>query len=192
MASEEEVIIINTDTPPKRGPGRPRKTPVNKPAPVSRRVTSSSNVSDAQAAGTIAKLLVVMTLMIMYGRIRRLRIPDVSGELAERLALTDEEAFEIAKPIARLGNSTPMGARLIGPVTRNEDIIGAMFAVYEYNRRTNQILADLTRGGSVPANLPKENDSRVTSGQVQSDRPDDGGGGIPAQPWASPFDASII
>src|SRR6185312_12979157 len=105
-------------------------------------------------------------------------------------AMTDEEAYEVAKPLARFGNSTPTGARIIGPITRNEDIIGAMFALYEYNRRTEQILMEI-RGGQVPANLPKENNSRVTSGQVQEDRPTDPtGGGLSF--GGAPHDYAIV
>lgn len=200
---EEEVIVINTDRPPprtarqvvtKRGPGRPKKAaspPLSSGAPVSTRI-KGSGVSDAQAAGTIAKLLVVLTLILMYGRLKRAKVPDHDGTLAETLAMTDEEAYEVAKPIARFGNSSPTGARIIGPVVRNEDVIGAVFAIYEWNRRVDEVLRKLSSGEVAP-NLPREANSRVVAGPIQEDRPVSGGGGEqPGVPWGSPFDEQIV
>lgn len=158
---------------------------------VSKRVRSTGKVTDQQATGTIAKLLVIITLVLMYGRIKRLRIPDASGELAEALAMTDEEAFEVARPLARFGNGNPVGARVIGPLVKNEDVIGAMFALYEYNRRTDQIFRSLTQG-EIPANHPERNsESRVHPEEASEDRSTSGNGQYPTGGTAYDF-ATII
>lgn len=144
--------------------------------PVASRIVTSEKVTDTSAARTIAKLLIVITLVLMYARIRRIGIPDPTGNLADELSLTEDEALEIAKPIARFANSTPMGSRLIGPVVRNEDLIGALFAIYEYNRRTEQLLESIQKGGAIPANQPPAPRRNVVPiSEVPQTGPDDSG-----------------
>ena len=194
---DEHRAIAAAKSHKKKAPPRSSSAPSSRPARPERTVAQrmstggTAPVSDAKAAATIAKLLVVITLMLMWARVRRIGLPDPSGELVETLALTDEEAVEIARPLARFGNSTPTGARIIGPIARNEDIIGALFAMYEYNRRVDQILSEYTRG-AVPANHPERTTpSRVTTEPVPSDRRDDSGDPAVPDPWGSAADLFV-
>src|ERR1035437_3659534 len=90
----------------------------NKPAKKAGKV---STVTANKASGTFAKLLVVITAMYSWGQIKRLHIPDPTGELSEQLAMTDDEAAAVAKPIARFAVSNSTTAKIIGPIVENDD-----------------------------------------------------------------------
>jgi hypothetical protein len=124
--------------------------------------------------------------------------------MAENLSLTDEEAYEIARPLARMANSSPTGARVMGPVVRNEDVIGALFALYEYNRRIDAIFDELRRGAppqpgagssrlrpvrNQPPPAASKEDDHVGTGPVEGDRTPSGAG--PVAPWGAPHDIEL-
>lgn len=115
-----------------------RKQAGNKPA---RRAGKTSTVTASKASGTFAKLLVVITAMYAWAELRRKHIPDASGELAEELAMTDEEASAVAKPIARFAVSNSTTAKIIGPIVENDDIIDALFSLWEWQKRTQAVMA---------------------------------------------------
>jgi hypothetical protein len=100
------------------------------------------------ATGTVSKLLIVVTLVIMRGQLARRRIPDTDGRLAETLAFSDTEAVQIARPIARLVDTNRTASRVIGPVVRNEDILGAVMAVMDWQARVRSTLDTIGTQGA--------------------------------------------
>lgn len=148
------------------------KRNTNKPA---RKAGKTSTVTASKASGTFAKLIVVITAMYAWSQVRRLHIPDPDGELSEQLAMTDEEAAAVAKPIARFAVSNSTTARIIGPIVENDDIIDALFSIWEYQKRTSAVLAQYTEGTTIPARARRNN---VTTGTDEPGEDDSGEPGI--------------
>jgi hypothetical protein len=150
---------------------------------VRQRVTSAKPSAD-KTTGTFAKLFVIISLILMYGRVRKLQIPDPSGALAEELALTEGEAIEIARPISRFTLSTEAGVRVVKPLVDNEDVIGALFALYEYNRRTTQLLERFAKG-EVVGNMRRKggDNTHVDSGPVAEGGQLNGSIIVGGNPW---------
>ena len=132
----------------------------NRPAATTRRTTPRGNsrtkrssggtVSESKAAGSFAKLLIVITAMIAWARIRRMGIPDANGQLSEELSMTDAEAAPIARTIARLSLSNSTTARIVAPIVENDDLIDTAFALWEWNKRTDAALAQYRKGTPAP------------------------------------------
>lgn len=98
-------------------------------------------VSARKAAGSFSKLIIIISAVWAYTAVRRYGIPDLDGTLAEELAMTDEEAADIAKPLGRVVMSNSTAARIAGPIIDNDDLIDAAFALWEWNKRMNSALA---------------------------------------------------
>jgi hypothetical protein len=75
--------------------------------------------------------------------------------------MSDDEADAIASPIARWSMRSKTGAKVLGPIVDNEDLIDAGVAIWEYNRRTSQILSNLRKVNSVANVQTKEPASAV-------------------------------
>lgn len=145
-------------------------------APVAKTVKSrfvaKGKPDDVKTTAAISKLLIIVTLLIMYMRVKSLGIPDSQGSLAEELAFNDEEAIAIAKPIARWSSSSAVGSRVVAPLVNNQDLIECAFALYEWNRRTDDILRQMTNG-ELSANRPRRVKDNGNTGPIQADRPSD-------------------
>lgn len=113
-------------------------------------------VTPTKAAGTFAKLVILISVAWAWNAVRRYGIPDVDGSLAETLAFSDEEAADIARPLGRLAMSNSSSARVVAPIVENDDLIDAGFAIWEWRKRVDQALsqykgnmiADNQRGGT--------------------------------------------
>lgn len=116
---------------PSNSPGKKRKTKWG---------SGGAEVTENRVSSTYGKLLIVLTLFLGTAKVRKLKVPDPDGSLAEELAMTDEEAYDIAKPLARFTTSSATGTRIVGPLVQNEDIVGAFFTLYLYNKRVNDVL----------------------------------------------------
>jgi hypothetical protein len=120
------------------------------PSPARARVAAAGKVSDAAATSTLSKLLIILAVILVHYRLRGAGIADPTGERAEALAPTNAQARDMTAPLARWGNSTTMGARLIAPVVRNEDIVLAVYSWWEWNRSVSRFFEENRRGGLAP------------------------------------------
>lgn len=104
------------------------------------RKRNKGSASDNELSKTFAKVLILLTVCIAWMQLRRYGQADPSGDIAEQLAMTDEEAEAISRPIARSFNSTSTGARYGKAIVDNTDLIDAGIGMYEYISRMNRIL----------------------------------------------------
>lgn len=147
-------------------------------------------VTPTKAAGTFAKLLILISVIWAWSAVKRYGIPDVNGLLAEELAFTDEEAADIARPLGRLAMSNGASAKAIAPIVENDDFIDAAFAVWDWQKRVNatleqyrgNMIADNQRGGAV----------NVDQGQDASGVSDGGGWDPLAAGYDAGRDARVI
>lgn len=129
-------------------------------------------VTPTKAAGTFAKLLILITVAWAWSAVKKYGIPDVDGRLAETLAFTDEEAADIARPLGRLSMSNTASAKLIAPIVENDDLIDAGFALWEWRKRVDtelarykgNMIADNQRGGAVNVNTGQDAQSTGDGG----------------------------
>lgn len=125
------------------GRGRkPKYCDDHKPANTAkRRASSTTRISSGRATGAVAKILIILTAMSAHSQCKKLGLAD--EHLEEQLTMTDDEADAIAAPIARWSMKSKTGAKVLGPIIENEDLVDAGVAIWEYTRRTNQILKQL-------------------------------------------------
>lgn len=142
----------------KRTRGR-KVTPSSSRSATAERLTSSSRprvtaipgkVSDTAATNTLAKLLVIVFVILLHYRLRRAGIPDPAGERADALAPTNQQAKDMVAPFARMSNSSPIGSRIIGPISRNEDWVMAAYASWEWYRNMEAFFEKEKRGHMAP------------------------------------------
>lgn len=117
------------------------------------------------------KLLLLITAAYAWSQLRRMNVRDPGGAFAESLAMTDDEAESVARPIARAFNSSPVGVRYGRKIVDNSDLIDAGFALYEWYQRQSQMLEGLAaqvrkaQPDNVremrTSNVPVEEDARV-------------------------------
>lgn len=142
MAEDEYIISSEVPASATRDARHAATTNVSKRAKKSPSVrVSSGTVTASKAAGSFAKLVIIISAIWAYAAVRRYGIPDVSGELAEKLAMTNEEAADIARPIGRLAMSNSTAAKVISPIVENDDLIDALFAIFEWQKRMNETLS---------------------------------------------------
>jgi hypothetical protein len=97
-----------------------------------------------------------------------MQIPDPDSSIAEELAMTDDEAAPIARVLARITLSNPTSAKIVTPFVENEDLIDAGFAVWEYNKRTTELLSQYSR--TITQEVPRRGSIRQdSSGPSESD-----------------------
>lgn len=118
-------------------PAKPKST-TKKTHTAARR---TGTVTVAKASGSFAKLFIILSAIWAYAAVKRYGIPDLDGSLSEELAFTDEEAADIARPIGRFTMSNSTTAKIVGPIVENDDLIDAAFAIWEWQKRINQTLA---------------------------------------------------
>lgn len=107
-----------------------------------------TRVTDATHKGMtsiVGKLLYLITLYIAWNQLRQIGVPDHSGDIADTLALTDDEAEIIGKPLARLFLNTEGGRKLAPALVENEDTIDAAFAFWDWYRRSTNTLDEYKR-----------------------------------------------
>lgn len=138
-------------------PARQDTTQDNKRKDVKVKVTKvGGTVTPTKAAGTFAKLVILISVAWAWSAVKRYGIPDVDGSLAETLAFTDEEAADIARPLGRLSMSNSASAKVVAPIVENDDLIDAGFALWEWRKRVESelaryrgnVIADNQRGGA--------------------------------------------
>jgi hypothetical protein len=144
------------------------KPPVSKAAPSGRK---------SSATGTVAKLLVIATLIWMRASVARRGFPDHDGKIAETLSLSADESVTIARPLARMIDTSTTASRVLGPVVRNEDVLAAAMALIDWQHRVKVTLDQIARHG--PGNVaPAAPRARPVSaeaaaaGAVADDGPD--------------------
>ena len=138
--------------------------------------SSGGKVTNAKAAGSFAKLAVIISAIWAWSAVKRYGIPDPDSQLAESLAFTDEEAADIARPLGRvaMGNSTT--AKLVGPIVENDDLIDAAFAIWEWRKRVDATLAQYK------GHVTQDNRRQVNvAPQPDEASPADGGGYNPLE-----------
>lgn len=131
----------------------------HKPKSSSVAKTRSSGPSGSKAAPVVAKILIILTAVMAHRQCKRYGI--VNDQLEDELTMSDDEADAIASPIARWSMRSKTGAKVLGPIVDNEDLIDAGVAIWEYNRRTSQILSNLRKVNSVANVQTKEPASAV-------------------------------
>lgn len=98
-------------------------------------------VTASKASDAVAKILLILTAFTAHSQCKKYGIMD--EHIEEQLTMTDEEADAIAAPISRWSMKSKTGAKILGPIVENEDLIDAGVALWEYNRRTSQLLKEL-------------------------------------------------
>ena len=149
-----------------KGRGRkPRFCPECKPSGQTKKrgtVSTGNNVSGRtldRTTDVVGRILIILTMVVAHQRLSRINIQN--EQLEDDLSLSDEEADAIAKPLARWSLKSKTGSRILKPIVDNEDLIDAGIALWEYNRRTQQILNKLkerntTPNGTVPTPRPSQ------------------------------------
>jgi hypothetical protein len=151
----------------------------------------TTKVTDATHKGMTSitgKLLYLLTLYIAWSQLRGIGIPDPSGDIADSLAMTDEEAEVVGKPLARLFLQTEQGRRLAPKLVEHEDSIDAIFAIWNWYQRSTKTLDEYrAASGQVQAPMPapaprtrqprrrpgatlERSGSNAVTGQVEEDR----------------------
>lgn len=139
----------------------------------------SSEVSEGLTSFA-GKVLFLVTLILAWAQLRRARVPDPDGDIAETMAMSDDEAVAIGRPLARLFASTENGKRLAPVIVQNEDIIDAVFAGWEWYKRNRMVWDQLTEQGYTTA-IPTQPETQAmrynaegttngSNGQATSDR----------------------
>lgn len=147
-------------------------------------------VTPTKAAGTFAKLVILISVAWAWSAVKRYGIPDLDGSLAEELAFTDEEAADIARPLGRLSMSNSASAKVVAPIVENDDLIDAGFAIWEWRKRVDQVLAQYK--GNMIADNQRGAQPDVIAGQ-DAERQSDGGGYDPlAAGYDGGRDARVI
>ena len=120
-------------------------------SPSAPRVTSlPGKVSDASAKATLAKLWVIVCVILLHYKLKAVGHRDPHGEVADALAPTNQEAKDMVAPFARMANTTVLGSRVIGPISRNEDWVMSAYAGWEWWRRVDRFFEEQRRGGLAP------------------------------------------
>jgi hypothetical protein len=119
----------------------------------------SAEVNDGMTDVT-ANILFILTLTYAYTALRGRGIPDPSGAVSEQMALTDDEAAAIGRPLARLFLSTEQGRKVAPSIVDNRDLIDAAFAAWDWFRRMNDVLDQYGTRQSVQT--PRSNDDGDT------------------------------
>ena len=119
----------NTDTTLKSG-GRARN----------KRPTKISDATQRGMNSIVGKLLYLITLWIAWNQLRGLGVPDQNGDIADSIAFTDDEAEVIGKPLTRIFLKTEQGRKLAPVLVDNEDAIDAIFAFYDWYKRSTTML----------------------------------------------------
>lgn len=140
----------------------------------------SAEVSEGLAS-VAGKFLFLMTLIMAWSALRRANIPDPSGETAEHLAMTDDEATAIGRVLARIFASTAPGRRIAPAIVENEDLIDATFAGWEWYKRQRDFFDQLNpQQVQEPATAMRERSiHHGSNGQVATDRSEGEGAGVP-------------
>lgn len=135
----------------------------------------TAEVSDGLAS-LAGKILFLITLIMAWSALRRAQVPDPSGDLAESMAMTDDEATAIGRVLARIFARTAPGRRLAPVLVENEDVIDAAFAGWEWYQR-NAKMWDELRGeanpGYVASQVPAtggRSNSNGSNGQAEEHR----------------------
>ena len=137
------------------GRGRkPRFCDAHKPAPSRTVKRPAGRVANAKTVGVVSKILIILTAVMAHRQCKRYGV--VNDQLEETLTMTDDEADAIATPIARWSMKSTVGAKVLGPIVDNEDLIDAAVAVWEYNRRTSQIVKEMRKLNNVANESPAE------------------------------------
>lgn len=126
---------------------------------------NSASISDKKAAGSFAKLFIIISAIWAWTALRRYGIPDLTGQLSEELAFTDEEAADIARPVGRFMMSNSTTARIVGPIVENDDLVDAAFAVWEWQKRVNATLAQY-KGHQIQDNQRSTNNVATQQNEV--------------------------
>jgi hypothetical protein len=111
---------------------------------------TSKTASDDQLAASFGKLLLILSLVLAWYQLRAKHVLDPNGDIADRIAMSDEEAVAIARPIARSFNATSTGMRVGKQIVDNSDLIDAGFAVVQWYKRMGETIDAATQGRVLP------------------------------------------
>lgn len=106
---------------------------------------AGKTAATSELTTVFGKILLLITAAYAWSQLRRMQVRDPGGAFAEALAMTDEEADAVARPIARAFNSSAAGVRYGRKIVDNSDLIDAGFALYEWYQRQTQMLEGLAQ-----------------------------------------------
>jgi hypothetical protein len=113
-----------------------------------------TKVSDATQKGMVSitgKILYLLTLFLAWQMLRGVGVPDYTGDIADSMAMTDDEAEMIGRPLSRIFLRTEGGRKLAPVLVENEDGIDAAFALWDWYRRMVTTM-DQYRREQIPSN----------------------------------------
>lgn len=141
-----------------------------------KRGNSEKSATNGELAGSLGKLLVIFTLILAWYQLRGRRIPDPNGDIAERIAFSDEESVAIARPLARVINTTDTGIRYGKTLVDNSDLVDATFAMWQWYKRMNETLDAVSQGRAMPIERSNSNGNSGSDAEYSNNS---GGYGIP-------------
>jgi hypothetical protein len=169
-------------------------------SPVGKRVKSKARKpTEATQKGMTSvagKVLYLLTLFIAWSALRGVGVIDPTGDIADECALTDDEAEAIGRPFARMFLTTEIGKKHAPAIVANEDLIDAVFALWDWYRRMTNTLDEYRSQGNVPhavADTPpparfERRNGNGNNGQASPDQSEGGGESTPVYVPPSPID----
>jgi hypothetical protein len=146
-----------------------------------RRVRGLDHATSEGLTTLAGKLFFGLTLMWAWWALRRAKVPDPNGEIADSLAFTDDEAVSVGRPVARFFASTEPGRRLAPIIVENSDMLDAGFALFDWHRRTSKLWDEISSQGWAQTQTPTQPTttevSRGSDGQAPQNRNSGGGEG---------------
>ena len=160
-----------------------------------------SKVTDATQRGMtsiVGKLLYLVTLLIAWSALRNVGVPDYNGDIADTMALTDDEAEMIGRPLSRIFLRTEGGRKMAPVLVENEDAIDAAFALWDWYRRMTTTMDQYHREMIAPNAMDtpppmrrtdeRRNNSNGNTRQTEEDRSEGEGGNVYGYVPPSPID----
>lgn len=129
-------------------------------------------VSAKASQDVLTRILIILTVMLAHARLSRLGVYNEQYE--EHMGLTDEEAEALARPLARWSTTNKLGQRVLGPVVRNEDLLEACIALFEWNRRNTSLIRQIAGTRKAVNNVAPEAPTAGRAGNPTVPRPVNG------------------
>ncbi len=135
---------------------------VTPPKPV--RTGKGAPSGDEWSAKVFDKLCIMGTMLFAGAMVRRYNLNDPDDGIADSLAMTDDEARRVAKPLGRFMAGTKFSKTQGRKVLENSDLLDAAFALYDYTDRVNKTLRTYTTNQPLASVTPMRQPAQSPEG----------------------------